>query len=153
MKIGAKEKERSDEKIMDLLRDNSRLSFRAIAKKTGLATSTVAARVSRMESEGVITGYSASFDYEKLGYDLLAIITAIIQGQPLLKVQSKIAAMREVMSVYDVTGDYDSMVIVRVKNRKELSETVKKILATEGVARTNTHLVLNTVKENYAVRK
>ncbi len=153
MKNAETEKERIDERLLGMLRDNCRLSFRKMAEKTGLATSTIAAHVEHLEKEGVITGYSARVDYEKIGYDLVAIITAVIHGQPLLKVQTKIAAMPQVASVYDVTGDFDSMIIVRVRNRRELSETVKRILATEGVAKTNTHLVLNTVKENYTVRQ
>lgn len=146
MKSAPKEKERIDEMLIQLLTKDCRESFSRLAKKTDLATSTVAAHVRELEKKGIIKGYTARLDYEKLGYDIVAIITAEIRGESLLKVQSKIAVMPQVISVYDVTGDYDSMIIVRVKSRKELSAVVKHILDIEGVARTNTHLVLNTVK-------
>ena len=57
--------------------------------------------------------------------------------------------MPQEASVWDVTGAFGSIVLVRVKNRRELSQTVKKILDIEGVEHTDTHLILNTVKENY----
>ncbi len=147
------ETDATDEKIIELLRSNSRLSFRQLATKTGFSPSTVISRVSNLEKNNVLQGYTVSLNYDKLGYDLVAIITATIHGRPLLEVQEKLSLLANVVSIYDVTGDYDSLIIVRVKNRRDLSSLVKKILATPGVERTNTHLVLNTVKENYVVNK
>jgi len=138
-----------DERILLELAANSRLSFREIAKKLGISTSTIAQRVKRLEFQKILRRYSADLDWEKLGFDLTALMEITIRGQPLLKVQAQIAKLPQVVSVWDITGAFDSMALVRVKNRRELSATVKKILDIEGVEHSDTHLILNTVKENY----
>ncbi|HLD62245.1 MAG TPA: Lrp/AsnC family transcriptional regulator [Candidatus Norongarragalinales archaeon] len=138
-----------DGKIVEELEGNSRLSFREMAKKLGVSTSTIAQHSKMLEREKIVRRYSVDLDWEKLGFDLTALIELTIRGQPLLKVQAQIAKLPQVVSVWDITGRFDSMALVRVKNRRELSATVKKILDIEGVEHSDTHLILNTVKENY----
>ena len=138
-----------DGKIVFALSENSRLSFRELAKKLGVSTSTIAQHVKRLEAQKVLRRYSVDLDWEKLGFDLTALMEITIRGQPLLKVQAQIAKLPQIVSVWDITGAFDSMALVRVKNRRELSTTVKKILDIEGVEHSDTHLILNTVKENY----
>ena len=50
--------------------------------------------------------------------------------------------------VYDVTGDYDSMVIARAQDREDLDDLTKNVMSIDGIERSVTHLVLNTVKES-----
>jgi Lrp/AsnC family transcriptional regulator for asnA, asnC and gidA len=56
-----------------------------------------------------------------------------------------------VNAVYDVTGEYDAIIVAQFRNREELNEFVKGLLAVPGVKRTNTMLVLNTMKEQHGV--
>ncbi len=74
-----------------------------------------------------------------------------IRKGALLEVQRKIAHMPGVVSVYDVTGQSDSIVIARTRSNREFSKLVKKILAIENVERTNTHVILNVMKEDYRI--
>ena len=67
-----------------------------------------------------------------------------------IEIQERIAKDSRVHGVYDVTGDFDSMVIARAKNRKDLDDLSKNVLSIDGVERSITHLVLNTVKEKTA---
>lgn len=138
-----------DEKILHELSRNSRDSFRKLAKKIGVSPATIIQRVQRLEKEKVILGYDVDLDYTKLGYEFTAIIEVTITKGALLEVQKKIAHMPGVVAVYDVTGESDSMVLARTKSRSEFSRLVKKILALENVQRTNTHVILNVVKEDY----
>ena len=69
----------------------------------------------------------------------------------LIEIQERIAKDSRVHGVYDVTGDFDSMVIARAKNRKDLDDLSKNVLSIDGVERSITHLVLNTVKEKTAI--
>ena len=62
--------------------------------------------------------------------------------------QQRIAADPRVFAVYDVTGDWDSMVLARVKDRADLDDLTKTVFTLDGVARSFTHVVLNTVKED-----
>jgi DNA-binding Lrp family transcriptional regulator len=67
----------------------------------------------------------------------------------LLELEQQVAKMPQVMAVYDVTGLTDAMVIAKFKNRDELSKFTKSLLAMPFVERTNTHIVLTTVKEDF----
>ena len=66
----------------------------------------------------------------------------------MIDVQQKIAANPRVFSVYDVTGDWDSIVMARVRDRADLDDLTKTVFTLEGVTRSFTHVVLNTVKED-----
>ena len=66
----------------------------------------------------------------------------------MMDVQKHISADPRVFSVYDVTGDWDSMVLARVKNRKDLDDLTKSVFTLDGISRSYTHVVLNTVKES-----
>ncbi len=139
-----------DELDIDIIRcmnENARKSFRDIAKELNVSLSTISNRVHRMEDEGVLKGYVPVLEPEKLGYDLSAVIGIRISKGKLLDVQKKIANDDRVYGVYDVTGEWDSIVIARFKNRAELDDFIKKILTMEYIERTYTYVVLNTMKE------
>ena len=65
-----------------------------------------------------------------------------------MDVQKHISADQRVFAVYDVTGDWDSMVLARVKNREDLDNLTKTVFTLKGITRSYTHVVLNTVKES-----
>ncbi|MEM3462719.1 MAG: Lrp/AsnC family transcriptional regulator [Candidatus Bathyarchaeia archaeon] len=134
--------------LAELLRD-SRLSFRQIAKRVGSSVGTVLSRVRRMEKEGVIKGYTAILDHEKLGYQLTAITELTVSRGKLLEVEREVAKLPNACAVYDVTGDVDAIVIAKFKKREDLSKFTKGLLALPFVERTNTHVILTTVKEDF----
>jgi len=101
-----------------------------------------------MEADGVIRRYTALLDYEKLGYQLSALIELSVSKGRLMEVEQKVARMPGVCCVYDVTGLTDAVVVAKFRGRKELNDFVKTLLAMPYVERTNTHMVLNTVKES-----
>ena len=70
-----------------------------------------------------------------------------IQKGRMIEVQEKIASDPRVFNVYDITGDWDSMVLARVKDRSDLDNLTKTVFTQDGVIRSYTHVVLNTVKE------
>lgn len=139
-----------DEKDMAILRElkgNARASFRKIARKLNIATTTVINKYNRLAKEGVIKKATIEIDYEKMGYTLTALIDIRVSRGRLVEVEEKIAKRQNVYAVYDVTGDFEAEILARFRNRKELNDFIKSLLAMEYVARTNTHLVLNVVKE------
>lgn len=136
-----------DRQILRLLTKNARLSFREVAVKLGVSTSTVSARVRRMEEQSLIRGYIPDIDPRALGYELTAIIGVRIVRGRLLEVQRAVARDDRVYAVYDTTGEWDSIMIARFKGTRDLDNFVKKVLANADVERTNTMVVLNTVKE------
>ena len=136
-----------DRKIIRALEADARTSLRRIAKEVGVALGTVSNRVRRMESLGIIQGYTVLLDPDKAGWGLSVVIGLRIQKGRVSKIQEKIAEDHRVFGVYDVTGDYDSMVLARAKERDDLDDLIKRVASMEGIERSVTHLVLNTVKE------
>ncbi len=134
--------------IVELLKDSKR-SYRDIARSVGVSASTVINHVNRLESAGVIKDYTVRLDFERLGYELTVITEMTVSRGKLLETQEEIAKMPYVCGVYDVTGEIDSIVIAKFRNRRELSEFPKDLLSMPYVERTNTHVVLNTMKEDF----
>jgi DNA-binding Lrp family transcriptional regulator len=138
-----------DKMILRELMTDARQSFRDLSKKTHASVVTVAQRVRKMEKAGVIKGYSAQVSSEELGYEITTVTEVIVSKGKLIEVEKGIARMTHVCAVYDVTGEEDSIIIAKFKNREELSKFAKEVLAIPHVERTNTHVVLNTTKEDF----
>jgi DNA-binding Lrp family transcriptional regulator len=138
----------TDVKILKALLLDARLSNRQIAKKIGVSVGTVLSRIERLEKEGIIKGYSAIIDHEKLGYELTVLTEITVSKGKLLDMEKEIAKWHGVVCVYDVTGLSDAFVIAKFKSRQELSNFTKSLLNLPFVERTNTHVVLTTVKED-----
>jgi DNA-binding Lrp family transcriptional regulator len=139
----------TDVKILKTLVSDARLSSRQIAKKSSVSIGTVLTRIKRMEKEGILRGYSAIVDHEKIGYQLTAITEITVSKGRLLEVENEIARMPNVCCVYDVTGMTDAYVVAKFRSREELSSFAKRLLALPYVERTNTHVVLTTIKEDF----
>jgi DNA-binding Lrp family transcriptional regulator len=138
-----------DKRILrELLRD-SRKSFRQLAEGLNVSVGTVLKRVKDMETKGIIKGYSVLLDQEKLGYDLTAVTEVTVSKGKLVEMETEIAKLPNVCALYDTTGLPDVIVIAKFKDRKELSDYAKYLLRLPFVERTNTHVVLGTVKEEF----
>jgi Lrp/AsnC family transcriptional regulator for asnA, asnC and gidA len=137
--------------IRELQRD-ARQSYREISEKLKVAEGTVYNRVGKLKEMGIIKGFIPDIDYSKLGYDLAALIGVMVEGGHLPEIEEKIAKEPNVTAVYDVTGEYDAIIVAKFKSRSSLNDFVKKILATKHVKRTYTMMVLNIMKEEHGVR-
>ncbi len=137
-----------DEKILKNLMMDARLSARQLALKLGMSTVTILSRIRKLEKEKIIKGYTTLIDHEKLGYDLTAIIE-IIAKKDILDIEDKLSKMDNVCGVYDITGNTDTVIIAKFKERNELSAFVKSLSAMANVENTITHVVLNTAKEDF----
>jgi DNA-binding Lrp family transcriptional regulator len=138
----------TDLALLTALRTDGRASHRDLSASTGLALATVNRRVRRMEKTGVIKGYSAIIDPFAVGWELNVIVGLRIEKGHLRATQEEIALDPRVFSVYDVTGEWDGMVLARVRNRADLDDLAKTTLSSEHIQRTNTMVVLHTVQEN-----
>lgn len=136
-----------DLKILGVLLKNSRLSYRQIAKKLKTSVATVMNHVKSMEEQGIIEKYTARMNYEKLGYDIEVLIEIRISKGKLFEMEKKIASHPNVFAVYDVTGNFDAVVLARFKTRRLMDNFLKKIQTYDFIERTETKLVLNTIKE------
>ena len=136
-----------DKKILNILVEDSRLSLRQIAKKADVSVATVMNHLKQLEKEGIIKKYTAKLDYEKAGYDVEVMIEIRISKGKLFEVEKKISSNPNVFAVYDITGSFDAVVLARFPTRRQMDNFLKKLQTYEFVERTETKLILNTIKE------
>ena len=137
-----------DRKILSELLRDCRRSYRSLARRAGVSVGTVLSRIRKLEKAGVIRGYSALLDHEKLGYQLTVVAEITVLKGKLLEMEEAIGKLPNTCAVYDVTGLTDALVIAKFHTREELSKFTKNLLSMPFVDRTNTHVVLTTVKED-----
>tara|TARA_B100000579_G_C22699544_1_gene789103 strand:- start:443 stop:895 length:453 start_codon:yes stop_codon:yes gene_type:complete len=137
-----------DRAIVEALCEDARLSHRQLAQKVGVAQGTISNRLRKLESEDVIQGYAPILNAESVGWGMTVMAGLCIEKGKIMDVQKHISSDSRVFAVYDVTGDWDSMVLARVQNREDLDNLTKTVFTLDGISRSYTHVVLNTVKES-----
>ena len=145
--------DKKDEKILELLRENSKLTTNQISKKTLIPITTVHNRIKKLEKEGIIKKYSVELDNKKLGKNLAAFIHITVDYKLLKEMKisqhdlaKKIKQNESVEDAAMVTGGTDIIIKVRVKDVDELDYFVTKHLRNiEGIEKTQTMVVLNEI--------
>ncbi|MBQ4258574.1 MAG: Lrp/AsnC family transcriptional regulator [Clostridia bacterium] len=141
-----------NKEILKILGKNGRLQNSQIAMMTGLTEETVEKEIREMEKDGLIRGYTAVIDWEKLDS---AYVSALIELKVTPKaslgfeeIAEKVMKYPEVESVYLMSGAYDLCVIVKGKTFQQVAMFVSKELATiDSVLSTSTHFMLRRYKE------
>ena len=143
------------EEILDLLRQNARLSAEDIAAMTKKSVSEVQSIIKKLENDGVILKYAAIVNPEKDKVSRDKVVAEIqIQVQPQREhgfdaIADRIYRFPQVKSLYLMSGGYDLKVLIEGDNLKEVALFVSEKLSTlEGVRSTKTNFVLKTYKEN-----
>jgi DNA-binding Lrp family transcriptional regulator len=142
----------TDRTILRELVQDGRASHRDLAERTGISLATVNRRVRALEESGTIRGYAALLDPGRLGWGLTAIIGLRIEKGHVRAVHEAIAKDPRIFGVYDITGEWDGMVLVRLRDREDLDDLVKGTLSLEHIQRTTTMIVLKTVLERAVVQ-
>ena len=141
----------TDNAILAALQADGSLSNVRLAEHINLSPAATLARVKRLEQSGIISGYIALIDKEKLGYDLLCFVTVSLENHDVTLVENfrtAIKAMPEVIECHFLTGNSDYILKVAVQNRQSLEHfLVQTLTPVSGVARLQTSIVLNEVKE------
>jgi len=140
--------EEIDAKIVRLLANDGRMSFTDLGKATGLSTSAVHQRVRRLEQRGVIRGYGARVDHEKLGLPLTAFISIrpIDPSEP-DDAPRRLDGFTEIESCYSVAGNESYILQVRVPSPTALEDLLARIRSKANVT-TRTTIVLSTPYEH-----
>ena len=136
-----------DRKLIQALMNNSRASMRQLAAELDVALGTIGNRLKKLEQDEIIKGYNVILDPSKVGWEMTVIVGLRITKGNMIEVQKRIAEDHRVFLVYDVTGVYDSFVVAKVQDTDDLNDLTKGVLTSEGIERSLTHVVLNTVKE------
>lgn len=137
-----------DSKLMNSLLGDGRASLRSLGKKLDVSVTTVSNHLTDLEDENVIQGYTPIVDYNKLGYDVTAVIQLKVEGSALPEITDTLRQGEQMVSVYEVTGDHDIIAIGRFEDTDGMNDQIKMLLTHEDIRESNTSVVLNAVSEN-----
>lgn len=144
-----------DRAILELLQQEGRISNADLARRINLSPPATYTRVRRLEQEGYITGYAAHLNREKLGYGMLCYISVSLQMHQfneLAKFRERLIAMPEVLECCFVTGEFDYLLKVVLRDQKDLERFIlQELTPLPGVARVNTSLVVAELKSTTAM--
>lgn len=144
-----------DKAALRLLQKDGRLSNVELSRSINLSPPATHSRMKRLESKGFIRQYTAIVDREKAGYDLLCFIHVSLQMHRLKEVeafQELTRQMPEVLECHHITGEYDYLLKVVLRNRKDLERfVVEKLTPIPGMARIQTSIVFTEVKSTMSL--
>ena len=136
----------STARIVALLRENARRSFKDIGSYVHLSAPAVKRRVDRLEGDGVICGYTAIVDPPAFGWHTEAFVDLYCEGRmPGEAIKRAVEREPGVVSAHTVAGEASAMLHVGRETRKDLELALERIRATDGITRTVTEVVLSTL--------
>ncbi|MFF5213263.1 Lrp/AsnC family transcriptional regulator [Streptosporangium sp. NPDC000396] len=131
-----------DARLILALNEHPRATTIALAEQIGLSRNTVQARLAKLDRQGALAPFERRVDPEALGYPLKAFIVVQVTQSRLAEVSEALVAIPEVLEVHGLTGPTDLLVHVVATDADHLYGIAGKILASPGVERTNTSLVM-----------
>lgn len=140
-----------DRRILRALQEDARRSNRQLARELDVAATTVGNHLADLEERGVIRGYRADVDYRKLGLGLVAVTRIKARGEALPAIVKSLTGHPSLTHVYEITGEFDVMVIGRFADEQEMNREIKSMLSMPGIEGTNTSIVLDAPKEQLDV--
>ncbi len=136
-----------DAELVNELLADGRASMRSLAKELDVSVTTVSNHLGQLENSGVITGYVPVLDYDEAGYDVTAILQLKVAGESIPELTTRLQNHRQMVSVYEITGDYDILAIGKFENTDDMNEQIKAVLTDPDVVESNTSVVLEAVTE------
>ncbi|ELY63421.1 HTH-type transcriptional regulator Lrp [Natronococcus jeotgali] len=140
--------EHLDADLVNELLTDGRASLRSLAKELDVSVTTVSNHLSNLEEDGVIQGYTPIVDYDAIGYDVTAVMQLKVEGSALGEITKTLQDHDQMMSVYEVTGDYDIIAIGKFTDTDDMNDQIKALVTDPDIKQSNTSIVLNSVAEN-----
>jgi Lrp/AsnC family leucine-responsive transcriptional regulator len=145
----------TDKKILEILQTDGRITNAKLAATIGISPPAMLERVRRLETAGVISRYASVLDREKIGLEVMAIVSislALHQLESIDRFEEKLLALDEVLECHQVTGDDDFILKVVLEDIKSYSEFALKKLATiPGIQSFKSSIVLSTIKNSHSL--
>ena len=135
-----------DSEILKLLARDSRQSYRELAKQLDISHVSVSSRVKAMEESGVIRGYTSITDPDKMGFYPLCLRISASQGGNLSKIGDDIAGHPEINVIMRISGDCELLALAMCESRESALVLLDKINEIKGIAKTESHVVLEAIK-------
>ncbi|TES99133.1 MAG: Lrp/AsnC family transcriptional regulator [Promethearchaeota archaeon] len=137
-----------DEEIIKILQENAKTSYREIKDKLNISIGTIHNRISKLEENKIIEGYTLKLNNEKLGYKLTFLIRINIDGKHTQKILEEITRKPEVCSVFHTTGEQSAALICRFKEAQDVHDFIRELNEKEFITKTNSNMVLKEYKNS-----
>ena len=145
----------TDRTLLIALQEDARQTNAELARRVELSATGLHKRLRRLESAGIITGYVARVDREAVGYDMLCFVQVTLQRHEPDAVDNfrrEVQTMVEVLECHHLTGEFDYLLKVVVRNRKHLEQFILHTLTpVRGMDKIRTSLVLSEIKATAAI--
>ncbi len=137
-----------DEEIIKILQENAKTSYRVIQDKLNISIGTIHNRISKLEENKIIEGYTLKLNNEKLGYKLTFLIRINIDGKHTPEILDEISSKPEVCSVFHTTGEQSAALICRFKEAQDVHNFIRELNEKEYINKTNSNMVLKEYKNS-----
>ena len=144
--------DKADIQLLRVLQEDCRLSFRKLAGVMGISGVMASSRFKNLRDKGILKGCTAILDPIKLGYDITAVIFVQTERGYLKNLENELSQAANVISVYEVTGDFDLVAIVKLKDRDGLNVLIKNLFVSSHITKTMSNITLNVLKEDFKVQ-
>lgn len=136
----------SDLRILEILQNEGRASYSAIARELGIAESTVRYRVERLREIGVIRAFMALLDPRKIGLDITAIALIKVDANEIVRASETLATFEESHHLFRSTGSYDLVSVVHARDIAHLNELIERIKKIPGIREASVEVATYLVK-------
>lgn len=135
-----------DQQLISLLRTNARLSVAALAHKLKVSRGTITNRITRLEDDGVIVGYTVKLRPDSEPNEIHAWMSIAVEGNETRAVIASLLGEPGVAEIHDTNGRWDLMASVRASTLSQLSEVLERVRLIKGILNTETSIHLTTYK-------
>lgn len=135
-----------DQQLLALLRQNARTPVAALAQRLGVSRGTVSNRITRLEDEGVIVGYTVRLRPDSVGAQIRAWMSIAVEGNQTRAVIGTLLGEPGVAALHDTNGRWDLLAELRASHLGELAEVLERVRLIKGIAHTETSIHLQTYK-------
>lgn len=133
-----------DQDLLNILRNNARISTTELAKTLGVSRSTAQKRLERLESSGLITGYTVQMSEDYLDQEIKAHVMITVSPRMTADIIRAMKKLSAVKAIYSVSGPYDLIAEVSTLRVTDMDKIIDDIIAIEGVERTISSVILST---------
>jgi Lrp/AsnC family transcriptional regulator for asnA, asnC and gidA len=140
-----------DIEIIKILQENAKTSYRVIQDKLNISIGTIHNRISKLEENDIIEGYTLKLNNEKLGYKLTFLIRINIDGKHTQEILEEISRRPEVCSVFHTTGEQSAALICRFKEAQDVHNFIRELNEKDSITKTNSNMVLKEYKNSFYI--
>ena len=136
----------TDHQLLALLRRDARTNIATLATKLGVSRGTVSNRITKLEDEGVIVGYTVRVRPDAQTNDIKAWMSIAVEGNQTRAVIATLLGEPNVATLHDTNGRWDLLAELRAENLQELGKTLERIRLVKGISNTETSIHLETYR-------